>query len=53
MFNLMFSHAEQNCNDESLTSQVSMSRVVGLEIAALTDAKPTEGGCTVRPDLRS
>ena len=29
-----------------------MSRVVGLEIAALTDAKPTEGGCTVRPDLR-
>ena len=33
-------------------AQVSMSRVVGLEIAALTDAKPTEGGCTVRPDLR-
>ena len=31
---------------------MSMSRVVGLEIAALTDAKPTEGGCTVRPDLR-
>ena len=30
-----------------------MSRREGFEMAALTEAKPTCGGCTVRPDLFS